>query len=856
VTTKEETGTKRKFSWKRWQIFILTLWMIFALVRLLPLFPEVKFTAGFLWLLLVPGLAVRLRFRRAGAPVSPEILAEGFALSLAIATVLHLFCRIFAAPVAVLAYGLPFAGLLIGALPMFSRQEQDRADPGFPSVREALFRSAGWFLPLALIASAGFFAGAAVTQPGDTWHHLAMVRRIAETGTVDVPNPFLAERFAHPYPQCWHALLAVLTESAGIGRLAAWELLPGLLYPLLLLSIFGLALALTGSRTAAALAAFLMPFCQYGGVSVPSTMASFPAVPAAILLWVSLRFAYDSLTGRNRRGLLPAVFLMGACSVFHAMEPFLFLVALFSFGLFLALGRRMDRTRLRRFVLTATLTLCLSLPYPMFMLRAHFQERVNNPAGTTISLTTGLKKLPGGLFVVDPGSGFFDKKSLPVFLSFFLALFLLRKLRSEDAAAYLAGNTFFPLLFLFFPPLITFLMKLGFPADFLYRFDYLIPYPIVLAVFLDAWKKILRDFDAPKSRRALTNAAMLLTLVVIFGTPYIRPETFWNLSSRRDLTRLEESSLFEVVRAIPSGSVTATDMATADLIPEISGGRVVCGISWHVNSTRHQVEVRDLFRNPYLSSHETTEILRRLKADYFLLNLQPPEGFDWKGYRDGFYSDGDTLRFFLSNPGHFSLVKRAGEVCLFARNRGDTDGPFSGKDAPRVFSKRYECGNRQARAMNGFGDLTLLQASCNTPRTGPGRRLALSLCWQALDETRDAPLVGVFLVPADFRNRESGAPARLRRVFAERLSGKSSLFYFSFRPWRWFRIDNRFFLEVTLHPGERVSHEAGAHLPNNLAPGLYEIWIGPDAAVPPFPKPVGPVLGETFKKIGDAAISD
>lgn len=156
--------------------------------------------------------------------------------------------------------------------------------------------------------------------------------------------------------------------------------------------------------------------------------------------------------------------------------------------------------------------------------------------------------------------------------------------------------------------------------------------------------------------------------------------------------------------------------------------------------------------------------------------------------------------------------------------------------------------------MAAFGNLALVKAINATPRTGPGRMLTIELLWKALKKTRKCPFFGIFLTQANFKEQNTGSLARLNRIFTEYFSKKSILFYFNFRLWRWFRIDNRFFLEVELRPNELFSHTLSKRIPEELLPGHYEIWLGPDEAVPPFPKPIAPVFSRAFKKIGSVEI--
>jgi hypothetical protein len=710
-----------------------------------------------------------------------------------------------------------------------------------------------WLLPLILVAGICIYAGAGLTQPGDAWFHLAIIRRIMEAGTVDVPNPYQAIPLPHPYPQCWHALLANFTIISGLDRISVWELLPGLIYPLFVVGIFRFAFTLTKSVAVGAVAAFLLPLCPYGGISIKPDCAGLTEGPALILLWVALSFFLDYLSHGGTGRLLAVLFLIAGNSVFHPVEPFLFLVAGFSFFLFLALGKRLDRPRAKRFLITGVLSFALCIPYPLVLLSGHMEKRKSRPGEATISLTAGLKRLPGGLLIVDPTKDFYDSGSIPVFYSFLLSLFLLKRIREDDDAAFLAGNTFTPLFLLFCPPAVLLLAKLGFPADFLYRFYYVIPYPMVLAVFLRRWWLAFRNSDSSMRKRSASIALVLLTVILVFATPAIRSRTFWNLSCRDEIARFKAGHLDRVLRSMPSDSTIATDPATADFVPEVCGGRVVCGMSWHMNSNENQAEVRDLFKNPHLSSEETSQILRRLNADLFLLNLESIPGFEWPGFRENFYGD-ETVKYFLGNPDVFRPIKQEGNVYCFRWDRTAESAVFFGKDKDRKFHEERQCPEDAGGAAVEFESLSLINALLSAQRTGQGTDLVLDFCWEARSEVRNCPLFGIFVVPADFAAKKSGRFSRILRVLRENVSGKRELHYFSFRPWRWFRLDGRFLFDVEFRSGERFSSELKEHLPENLPPGLYEIYIGFDDDVPPFPKPVSPVLGTKFTRIGSVEI--
>ena len=272
-------------------------------------------------LLLLPGAVVWLLFGPRGMPYQVA-LAPAFALSLAAISIL-----------AWLAYvaGIGFAGLKVAAVatavvalaltPFAVRRARTPVASGEAALPSWTIWSA--VAVAVLTALSALYSGTWISLTADTFYHLAAIRSVLEHGTALPLQVFFDEPVPAPDPTSgtWHSALAIVASLSGADPIDVWRFMTVVTAPLTALAFFVLAVAVTRSGVAAAIATALY---MVVGLSLDFRSAANPNRFGVLLGWLALAFVLRFVDNGSRRELVFAVPIAFAASAVHpGQSPFL-----------------------------------------------------------------------------------------------------------------------------------------------------------------------------------------------------------------------------------------------------------------------------------------------------------------------------------------------------------------------------------------------------------------------------------------------------------------------------------------------------------------------------------------------------
>lgn len=262
--------------------------------------PELATWATLAGLLLLPGLAGAYLWGRGRRGVTWEILANAAGLGIAVhaltAWLLHGSGRSFDA----LAWAPALAGAGLAALCIGMDDRPALAGPETKRRRAASVAPVLLALLVAGAVSAGW-PGPPPSVHSDGPAHAAMVRRAAMTGESFREDAFYRDAGhlgSDPRTGLFHSLLAVAVRVSDQEPFTVWRWAPAVLAPLLLLSVYTLARAVTGRR-GPALCAAAASLLFLGGTRplLPWREAVYPSVLAEALVLLVLASGFRYLRG-------------------------------------------------------------------------------------------------------------------------------------------------------------------------------------------------------------------------------------------------------------------------------------------------------------------------------------------------------------------------------------------------------------------------------------------------------------------------------------------------------------------------------------------------------------------------------
>ncbi len=710
------------------------------LAGVVPLPEGVRVTLAAAVFLLAPGLAwcVLLDVR----PPGGAWLLPAWALGMGVAwnAVLVSLCAIVRVPFTSLAAAsLPMTGLLW--IVLIRREHVRGATPaavssgGSPRDAEATLRGAALVLTLAAAAVAAVHAarlGALIAYSSDSPDHIATVRRMIESRTLFPNDAFFRDPGAFgvdPRKFLWHAEVAVITTLARVSPLVAWQSLPALLSPLLVLNAAAFG-ALLGGGASAAVAAWALLFTYGSSINQATLRESVFATRLADQVALAATVALLADVVRPRRSMrLAAVALAVGAAAAHLFAAFQFAIVSGALAVGLLIRDRGASAPLKRLAVTALAMGAAVLPFTLWQVL-----RAPPPVNPIHIEPQGLMGLWDGVRVVSPDvlwewMGF-------AWLSFpLLAVLLWREGRSSVAVLSLLTSALGAAVLMFVPPIVSLLQP---------RMGYLLMRVVWIAPLsgLMGWAipKLTRDaFRRPSASRL--RAALLLGITLLLLLPGVSEGVYVlthdGVIAKRERERsplLWRPELEELDARLAPGSVVLADPLTSYAVPMLTRDHVVTMLDQHSSpadghALDRVLDSRDAL-DPYADWSRVREILGRYGVDAIVLNRRfnedPPADY-WRPRASWFIAERERLD---RHPAAFERMFYRGDFVAYRVRRPALDLLL---DAPpaRPFVRLYRPGLDPIGHRMVSGMPSLLGVALSPRIAAPGDSLHGLILWRS-----------------------------------------------------------------------------------------------------------------------------
>jgi hypothetical protein len=659
----------------------------------------------------------------------------------------------------------------------------------------------------------------------DSPDHIATVRRIVTEREPFPTDAFFIDAGAHgadPRKGLYHPWVALVVRATHVDPVETWRLLPFFFIPLFAFAMYSLTFALTESRMAGVIAAFLLPLLYGGGpggTELRETVYSTRVGEIVALLAAAALVRYVEGGGRRRLVLFAAT--ATAAIAIHVWYVLYFAIAFGAWGAATLLARRFERRLVTRLALAAAGMLALAGPYLLFRAGQAYA-----PVNVIHTEPQGLLYLSSQLFLVDPRAVWFWNGA---FLLVALAAvpWFWSKRALSTGAIYLAAVTPVVLLLVLDPLLLPLLhARLGYLTM---RLIWIAPViPAVATVMAELGRVAVRR----RGRPGLLAAGGLLVIALLLA-PHVREAS--TLITQRGQLRAAEAErgpaawmdLLAFLRdRYPGPRVLLSDPATNYSIPAYTGHYVSAYLDQHSSPNDPRgleriLDARDVL-SPYVGMARTLRILRAYRVDAVVLNQRftHPIQFDYWSMTPALYAP--MREKFESHPGYFRLVWSAPGAWVYELTAAARTGPLPPPgDPPRPFVLAHDPGLVPRPVPDGG---FLQHGTVVTPaRVAAGDTLDLVTYWSVAGA--EAPAAGSYLVYVRLDAEpprgplEAAAWGKPYRKLQERLAGVK---------WRLRETHvplGGMFGPDEWRPGEIVEDRYRFPVVSNAAPGDYEVRV-------------------------------
>lgn len=619
-------------------VLVAVLWLLVSplslglspLVRAALLAPALCFLAGY--------LLQRVLFARE-AWRGPSLLPIAFGLSLGVGAVAWGVARVFGSGLALMGWLWAAACTALVAWNIVADWRRGEHAPA------ALPRERGALWPYLLVLGVILFwtvlaaiVGTAYMSQGDDWYSMAIVRRIAWTGSLDPGDPHFPGLPSAQRGDSWLALVALLVSRSGVDTLALWNVASAFLMPVAILAHYLLGETLFKDRLAAALSCLFLMY-GFGRFSRDIPMAIVLQAGVGFMLFlVALALAWRYILERSRRFLVAALLSGWALVSTHILVFAGLLAALGAFVVLHFIVHR-DWPCARRALLLIGVLVLLAVPFVRTWVGSGVQT--DNPI---YSDDWGVLSKFGGWHILRP-SALIGGSPSPVAWAFLLCPLLLLLAKRQPWALFLLSTMLFVVGTAFNPLFVELMLRLHLaPAWGLWRLVLQVfQFQFVLgglgALALRWWfQRMGQVWDGGRFVRIVLLLTALAVSFLPSAVPLVRPLA--NYASLALYVLEHRATMFPynwgegsayLNDQLPAGSVILTDTDTSFLVPVLTDHYVVAipygRTSPFVNDDVRRREDVALALDPETGMDRVLGILERYQVDYVLLVCaSPPVG--------------------------------------------------------------------------------------------------------------------------------------------------------------------------------------------------------------------------------------
>lgn len=459
------------------------------------------------------------------------------------------------------------------------------------------------------------YSGTWFSHIGDDFYHLAIVRRILETGNIFPQDVLYAYDVSpsgfNPILGTWHVILALYSLLAGVDIAWLWWHLPILIAPLLVISFYAFAITLLRNSWIALLGTVLH-FVFYAKLDFRASV--WPNQVGFILLWTAFILVLAYQDSGALRDLIPVGVLVFVMVIWHLLMAEFFFVGVgaylgfrlvFTWITYRRLGadqvsRRLGTLLVFALLVGAPLLLFRTLQGGVVHVKGDWMQIKEPTFQSTFNLRFGFSIIgPRNLSLVEPRWRFAPYRFAFWLLGYVASLALIPKcLKRDPFALFALSNTLIVPLILLNPFLITFLQ--GKMTDIgLLRLVLLPPYGLVIGWFLwyqsDCWLRTTKSLPVLHawSQRGVwksvlelvTRGIMVALITCILGIQgadnlidLFSPSSTnrYSLKATHIERRSSEQSLYSfVIQRIVPGSVIASDPINSYYLSGMTGRPVI-----------------------------------------------------------------------------------------------------------------------------------------------------------------------------------------------------------------------------------------------------------------------------------------
>lgn len=419
----------------------------------------------------------------------------------------------------------------------------------------------------------GFFSG-------DAYKHINLIRKITEMPTVEFTDAYIKGINSSSYGwNLWHIALAIISQVAAKDPVVIWIFIATLAAPTIIAALF-IFLRRLFKDEKLAFYAILAYVIWFGVMNYQITegkifctwefaLSSWPSFVARdILLYVILFFILDILRkGFRIKDYFVISLLSIVLALIHIYYYYILLFILGSFWLFLLLFNPYQNRKIySRIFGIMGLVLFPAVFYVIYLTKS-LQPALNPRFTDPFNTGRFIPVQPIGKYImVNPFDGLWQNNMRK--LAFIFTPFLILYARRKDWAVYLLALIGVPTLIFLNPFLMTWLQKVNPGLDRIWRLVEIIPYEIIVGLFLYKIAKYfwphLKSFLA-QFRRWQVNLFWLA--VIIIGFLFSAKSFYWLMrihnTAEFHLNFFESAIDRKLINSeMPPGSVILTDQET------------------------------------------------------------------------------------------------------------------------------------------------------------------------------------------------------------------------------------------------------------------------------------------------------
>ncbi len=661
-----------------------------------------------------------------------------------------------------------------------------------------------------------WISGPPVDYMKDTLDHIGYVAEIRETGEAFPTTAFYAEAgedgkdIRKGLLHVFYGFTCGYLEIDPLPCLRAWN---AFFAAMLVLSVYGVSLALFHNHWIAALSCVLYLISGEGGISGAAIREAFYANRFGFCFFLFLiTFVLRYLEKPNGRSLVCSACFAFAASAVHIFYAMLSCLAIAMIAVWKpCFPKNTTKVHLSRVLRVGAALLAGIAPYALYRFFTGYRE----PSLIHREIQ-GIVYVANGLFIEDPFKFLSWTGALGV-VTLFAAIALWRQRGAHTGLGYLIAASFTVPAVLLNPLLLPLFHRAI--AYLIFRLPQLLPFYMIAAYYL--------VYFLTERRRSLKSVLLFAAILIATGidlSPSFKENTF----SRSRLVRERQSSyllwkdgLDFLGEQLPRGSIIASDPITSYSIAAFTPHYVVCTLDQHAPPADRSLEKRiqqsrDIL-SPFVSLRRTVGTLEGTQSRHIMLNGRMTQllRFHYLSIDPDVF--GEMRRKFDSSPGLFdALFDRDGLLIL--RWNGEhpseqfaPENPYLLRETPDSFTPIH----REA------GEARLEAFHIDQRQIERGQILSLSCIWSSdrIHRLRN------YIVAVRFDHQNPDLPLGGRPFPKILRKLKEALTSTRYR----FREDHKIhqgFLNPDVWPiGALVLDETSIRIPSDVAPGEYTISV-------------------------------